>query len=378
MTRERSGLPDGTYIVLVKSLYDTLLPAGIMALSLVAVGSFISSRTSDLLLAALTSLCAVAAVARLATLLIHRARARCPTLDPDGARILERRFAATYLAFAGLFGAFAARALQVSPPDDQLLVVGLVFGYCAGVATGVSLRPWIAIPSALLATLPLIVVALLAPDLPHKGLGTLLAVFLGGGIESMIQRYRATALNVTMQRSYAALARLDDLTGLPNRLSLRETFEQRAAVAGDDDIIAVLCLDLDRFKPVNDKHGHPVGDELLRAVSERLNGLLRRGDIAARLGGDEFVIVQTGATHSGEADMLARRVARAIAQPFSVSGRQITIGASVGYALFPEQGRDLEDLVKRADEALVRVKREGGGVAQYLAAPPERVTRLSA
>ena len=129
---------------------------------------------------------------------------------------------------------------------------------------------------------------------------------------------------------------------------------------------------------MNDEHGHPVGDELLRAVSDRLTGLLRRGDIAARLGGDEFVIVQTGATHSGETEMLARRVARAIAQPFSIAGRQVTIGASVGYALFPEQGLDLEVLVQRADQALVRVKREGGGVARYRAEAPERATRLSA
>jgi diguanylate cyclase (GGDEF)-like protein len=378
MTRERSGLPDGTYVVLVKSLYDTLLPAGIMALSVVVAGSFISSRAGDPPLTVLTVLCAVAAIARLANLLVHRGRAQRVTLDTADARILQRSFAVTYLAFAALFGAFAARALQVSAVDSQLLVVGLVFGYGAGVATGVSLRPWIAVPSVLLATLPAVVVACLAPDLSHIGLGTLLALFLGGGIESMIQRYRATALNVTMQRSYAALARQDDLTGLPNRLSLRETFEQRAAAAKSEEIIAVLCLDLDRFKPVNDKYGHPVGDELLCAVSERLNGLLRRGDIAARLGGDEFVIVQTGASHGGEAEMLARRAARAMAQPFSVSGRQITIGASVGYALFPGQGRDLEGLVECADQALVRVKRAGGGVARYSAQAPERVSRLSA
>jgi diguanylate cyclase len=259
-----------------------------------------------------------------------------------------------------------------------MLTVGLLFGYGAGVAAGVALRPRIAVAAVLVAIVPSILVALVSADLIHIAAGALLAIFLAGGISSMVARHQITSRGITMRRTYGRLARQDDLTGMPNRLSLREAFEHFAEVAGGSDVLAVHCLDLDRFKPVNDRYGHPAGDALLCAVSERLSGVLRSGDIAARLGGDEFVILQTGARHPGEADLLARRIARAIAQPFSILGHQIVIGTSIGYALFPDHGRDLDDLIARADEALVRVKREGGGVAVYREQAPEFERRLSA
>jgi diguanylate cyclase (GGDEF)-like protein len=197
---------------------------------------------------------------------------------------------------------------------------------------------------------------------------------MAAAIQSMVRIYRNGADDINMRRLFATLARRDDLTGLPNRLALREAFERFAAEAGAGDMLSVHCLDLDRFKPVNDIYGHPAGDALLLAVSERLNALLGRGDIAARLGGDEFVVIQTGARHRDEVDLLARRIGRAVAEPFSILGHRISIGASVGYALFPAHGRDLDDLLGRADEALVAVKRNGGGVAMHgqLLLPPER------
>jgi diguanylate cyclase (GGDEF)-like protein len=181
-----------------------------------------------------------------------------------------------------------------------------------------------------------------------------------------------------MRRLFSTLARRDDLTGLPNRLSLRERFEEFAAQAGSGDMIAVHCLDLDKFKPVNDRYGHPVGDALLKAVSERLGGLLRRTDFAARMGGDEFIIVQTGIQHSDEADMLARRIVRSIAQPYSIEGHEITIGTSVGYALSPRHGNDLDRLVACADAALCQVKQGGGGIASFYEPLPEIELRLTA
>lgn len=378
MSDVSSTLPDGTYIDLVRSLYTTLLPTTIMAISFLAVGGMVIGETGDPLLLSLLVLGVIASVARVATLLLGRRPASDAALTIAAAWILERRFAWAYLTFAIIFGLFSARAFQVASPETHILIVGLLFGYGAGVAAGVSLRPRIAITAALVAIVPTIVIAWASGNLIYGAAGTLLALFLGGGIESMLSRYRTASGSITMRRTYARLARQDDLTGLPNRLSLREGYEQFVRKAKRDDVLAIHCLDLDRFKPVNDRYGHPVGDALLRAVSDRLNGLLRTGDIAARLGGDEFVVLQTGARHPGEADLLARRVARSIAQPFSILGHQIIIGASVGYALFPEHGRDLDDLVARADEALVRVKREGGGVAAYREPEPEFERRLSA
>ena len=125
--------------------------------------------------------------------------------------------------------------------------------------------------------------------------------------------------------------------------------------------MAVLCLDLDRFKPVNDTLGHPVGDALLRAVAARLLACVREGDTAARLGGDEFAVLQAGAGQPEAAGALARRLVEALSAPYEVLGHQVVVGASVGVALAPGDGRDPDELLKRADMALYRAKADGRG-----------------
>jgi diguanylate cyclase (GGDEF)-like protein len=216
-----------------------------------------------------------------------------------------------------------------------------------------------------MAIVPSILVALLTRDLTYFMAGALLLLFLVGGIQSMMRNFKAAAAEITARRTFATLARADALTGLDNRLSLREEFDRAVARLDRDEILIVHCLDLDRFKAVNDSFGHPAGDALLQAVSERLRRALRAADVAARVGGDEFVLLQVGAQHVGEADLLARRIARAVAEPFSIMDRHVTVGTSVGYAIYPEHGRDLDDLIACADDALISVKRSGGGVALY-------------
>lgn len=363
-------MPDGTYVELVRSLFDTLLPTTIMACSFLAVGAFISSDTGDTPLAILTLIGGAAAFARISVILVHRKRAADDALCVTDAQTFERRFALAYLGFALVLGLFGARAFLVAQPETHLLIVGLLFGYGAGVAAGLSLRPWISVPSIVIVIVPAIVTTLIAPDVAHRATGVLFAVFLAGGIQSMLLRYRSEAKKVTMRRQFSTLARCDDLTGLPNRLSLREQYEALAGLPKDGGGVAVHCLDLDRFKPVNDLYGHPAGDALLKAVSGRLDGLLRRGDFAARLGGDEFAVVQASVGHADEAEMLARRVARAVAQPYEVEGHQIIIGTSIGYVLSAEQGDDLEHLLACADDALCQIKRNGGGVAGYRQTAP--------
>lgn len=375
MDKPIRNLPSGTYVELVRSLFQTLLPTTIMTISFVAVGVLIARATGDRLIAVLTGAGTIAAITRLAVVLAHRKRVADDALDVETAKICERRFALAYFSFAFILGVFGARAFFVTPPEALMLVVGLLFGYGAGCAAGLSLRPWISVPCMLMAIAPAIVSAWLASDLIYRATGTLFAVFLGGGIESMLSRYRAEAQKITMRRQFSALARRDHLTGLLNRLSLPEQFEALAASVGDRRALAVHCLDLDQFKPVNDCYGHTAGDTVLKAVSARLAGMLRGGDLGARLGGDEFVIVQTTVDQPGEAEMLARRLARAITRPYMVEGREITISASIGYALSSECGTDLEHLLKCADEALRQAKRHGGDVAKYDADFPEMPSR---
>ena len=174
-----------------------------------------------------------------------------------------------------------------------------------------------------------------------------------------------TYLDVTEQRKtqemVAHMAHHDALTDLPNRTLFRDRLEQALARVQRGEQIALHYLDLDRFKPVNDSHGHAVGDQLLRAVAGRLNRIKRDTDTVARLGGDEFVFIQSGIGSRPDAIAFARRVYDGLCMPFSVGGRMITVGTSIGIAMAPDHGLDPEELMKRADAALYLRKGMGGG-----------------
>lgn len=159
----------------------------------------------------------------------------------------------------------------------------------------------------------------------------------------------------------AHMAHYDALTGLANRAALMERVEDACdCCRRSGEEFSILMLDLDWFKQVNDTFGHPAGDELLRQVAARLKAALRNSDVLARLGGDEFAIIQvTDADQGDAAETLASRVIELIAEPFSVSGNVVNIGASIGIALAPEHGFYADDLLKRADLALYHAKSLG-------------------
>ncbi|WP_043339974.1 bifunctional diguanylate cyclase/phosphodiesterase [Belnapia moabensis] len=166
----------------------------------------------------------------------------------------------------------------------------------------------------------------------------------------------------------AHLARHDALTGLPNRMLFRERLEGALTRVRRGGRCAILYLDLDRFKEVNDTLGHPLGDALLQTVATRLNAELRECDTLARLGGDEFAIVQTDIEHPQDAKTLARRLISAIERPFELDGHQVVIGTSVGIAIGPGDGLDPDILLKAADMALYRAKAEGRGRLRFFEA----------
>ncbi|MEH3119663.1 MAG: EAL domain-containing protein [Methylorubrum populi] len=172
--------------------------------------------------------------------------------------------------------------------------------------------------------------------------------------EDVTQRYEAEARIITM-------ARRDALTGLANRMVFGERLEEASAGLAAGIGFATLCLDLDRFKEVNDTLGHPVGDSLLRGAAERLQGCLRESDLVARLGGDEFAIVQAGSQVREDAIALARRLIAAFQQPFVLDGHTVAVGLSIGISLAPEHGTSPEKLLKSADLALYRAKAAGRG-----------------
>jgi diguanylate cyclase (GGDEF)-like protein len=162
------------------------------------------------------------------------------------------------------------------------------------------------------------------------------------------------------------LANYDPLTRLLKRPLLRARLnEALLRLRGDVSGFALLTLDLDRFKRVNDTLGHHMGDLLLREVAKRISGQVQPGDIVARLGGDEFVILQAKLSVAADAGELAGRLVAALGAPYEIDGQRILIGASVGIALAPENGKDAEALMRNSDIALYRAKAGGKGRFLY-------------
>ena len=178
-----------------------------------------------------------------------------------------------------------------------------------------------------------------------------------------------TFTDVTGQRraeaQIAHMALHDPLTDLPNRVLFRQRLENALHRVSRGEPCAVLCLDLDQFKGVNDTLGHPVGDALLKAVADRLRRIMRPTDTVARLGGDEFAIVETSPDHPAAATALATRLLRELSTPFEVAGHQIIIGVSVGIAIAPGDGFDPDILLKSADIALYQAKSDGRNRFRY-------------
>ena len=155
------------------------------------------------------------------------------------------------------------------------------------------------------------------------------------------------------------LAHYDALTDLPNRVLFREQLESALKKVRPDQQLAILYIDIDEFKSVNDALGHSVGDELLKAVAGRLRGCLGETDVAARLGGDEFAIIQTGIKHPSDTTHLVGGIYEAIRKPYDCAGHLITTDASIGIALAQEPAADLDQLLKNADMAMYEAKADG-------------------
>jgi diguanylate cyclase (GGDEF)-like protein len=161
-----------------------------------------------------------------------------------------------------------------------------------------------------------------------------------------------------------ALAYHDELTGLPNRRLLRDRLYQALAQAlRYDRQVALLLLDLDGFKSVNDRLGHDAGDNLLIAVAERLSACVRAADTACRYGGDEFVIMLPAVDRRSMAEAVVTKMQQRLSQPYQIDGFEIRMSASLGVVFYPGDGRTPDQLLKRADDALYRKKAARGGAS---------------
>ncbi|MGN7931881.1 MULTISPECIES: GGDEF domain-containing protein [unclassified Sphingopyxis] len=302
-------------------------------------------------------------------------RRASPGLDFEGLKRWELRYAIGNYALATLIAALNVAVIFIHEPILHLLTVSLVFGFGAGIVSRIAIRPKICVISLLLATLPTVTALALHAFTPHPGPvhaefflieAFIVAMITGLSLQTVAHLYRTAVEHHIARHDLALLAKTDALTDLANRLSLREFFQARMVAAKDaDSQIAVHFLDLDGFKAINDRHGHPAGDAVLKEVARRLKAIVRSDDVVARLGGDEFVVLQADVLQDTEAEFIARRIIREISKPYAIGDKLLTISVSVGIATAPRMGLELERLLTCADSALYRAKAAGKARALF-------------
>ena len=357
-------LPEPVEIELIRGVFHAFAPALVMTFCFLTAGVEIFLQTGDQLLLVLLVGGMLASISRLTCMRFALREIHHKSLTIARARQLEARFAFAYIAFAIFLGMFGVRALITSNAEIHMLVMCLLVAYCAGVAVGMGSRLRIALPSMIVTLGPAVCVNLVSDNTIYRITGAVMAAILMSGIQSLRSKHQRSIHDISLRLTFSNLARKDALTALPNRIALREWFDERMALNNNTGLIAVHYLDLNGFKPVNDTHGHPVGDALLAAVGKRIARTIREHDIVARLGGDEFAVIQYGIKNADEAAQLAARITDAIASPFRIGQLTLRISTGLGYVIADGKDEDLDHLMSLADQALYDSKREGQ-ISQY-------------
>ena len=187
-----------------------------------------------------------------------------------------------------------------------------------------------------------------------------------GSITGAIMAFRDVTAARAKSLEMSHLAQHDVLTGLPNRVLFNDRLTQAIALADrQGKQLAVMFVDLDHFKKINDSLGHEIGDKLLRSVGERLRACVRRSDTVSRLGGDEFVVLLSQVEHAEDAAISARKTLRALTAPHLIDGKSLDINVSIGVSTYPIDGQDAESLINRADNAMYEAKQRGRNNYQF-------------
>ncbi|MDD5493225.1 MAG: PAS domain S-box protein [Dehalococcoidia bacterium] len=182
----------------------------------------------------------------------------------------------------------------------------------------------------------------------------------GGEFDGLLGVTRDITERKCLEQKLEEMATHDYLTGLPNRVLLLDRFNVASALARRrNNRLAVMSLDLDQFKPINDTYGHNIGDEVLKAVGTRLTDNIRASDTAARTGGDEFVLLMLEADHVNDSAAIAQKIMDSFQEPFNINGLRLNISTSMGIAVYPEAGEDLDVLCRKSDAAMYYAKHHG-------------------
>jgi len=266
--------------------------------------------------------------------------------------------AITFLYAFSLAVATLYASLHLDTTAWMLCSIG-TFALCAALGANSGMQPWITLSWCLTMLAGTAILFIQRPDRLMSYTGTvLILVFSYATIVSIRSRFDGLVESLRSRRRLRTLTEQDTLTGLSSRRHFQSTL---TAVCQQQTPLAILFIDLDGFKQVNDRLGHAAGDTLLTLVAERLRASVRASDLVARLGGDEFAILQSVTASEASAQQLAERINHAIGLPFSIGNELVRIGASIGVRFSQTGGADPNLLLENADQALYHVKRAGGG-----------------
>ena len=349
---------------LVETLYASSTSLGIGAVAGAAVSAALAFSTRDPWIQMTAIAIAVTGAIRVShAVFIHRVDENG---DAESARS-EVIYELGAWAYALLLGLLTFLTLIRSTDALHHLLAGaLATGYAAGISGRNAGRPVIAMGQLALASAPMSIGLFLSSDPLRWVLGTLNVVFMVGMVDITLQTYSAVlkAMTATQEQKaltarFERLARFDTMTGLENRGAFQERLHSEVAAAAESgELLAVLWVDLDKFKEINDSLGHPTGDRVLCTVARQLSSIVDGRGSVARFGGDEFVLLARGA-NSGFVAELAGEVMRSLSVPMNIDGVSLQVTGSVGGAYAPDHGLDGDTLLQHADMALYHAKANG-------------------
>jgi diguanylate cyclase (GGDEF)-like protein len=349
---------------LVETLFASATSLGIGAVSGAAAGATVALSSDDPWLSAVAIAIALTGALRLShAVFLHRG----PAQDTVASARSETMYELGAWAYAFLLGSLAFLTLTRSHDALlHLLAAVTASGYAAGICGRNAGRPVIAIGQLALSAGPTAIGLFLSGNPVRWVLGCVILVFIVGMVDITLQTYSAVlkAMSATREQKrltarFERLARYDAMTGLENRGAFQERLQAELATAAtDDEQVAILWIDLDKFKEINDSLGHPTGDRVLCTVARQLSSIVDKRGSVARFGGDEFVLLARG-NRAGFAEDLAKEVMRALSLPMNIEGASLQVTGSIGAAVSPGDGTEADTLLQHADMALYHAKANG-------------------
>jgi diguanylate cyclase (GGDEF)-like protein len=352
---------------LVKTLYTqpTSLAIGAIATLAAAIGSAWLVNEPSLTIA-------VVGLGLVAILRVGAAFALSPNSGSTSTAKLEIVYELGAFSYALAIGFVAAMTLWLKAPAEvQVLMVANALCYGVGVSSRNAGRPIIAIGQLTLACLPIMLTALFLGGIAFFTLGITIALLIPAMMSIVLNIFHVLRESIAAAETSAQLAdkmrhlaRTDVVTGLANRAGLNHAMVETMMAIDDDARLALIWIDLDRFKEVNDLLGHPVGDKVLSTVAKRLAEVCPAGSTVARFGGDEFVVF-CPVEDRKHSERIASEIHAEVMRPVRIEGGRLEVRTSLGVALLPDDGRDIETLMQSADLALYHAKIGGRGQTRF-------------